>query len=140
MDTEPVAKRLRRGRVPRQFSEPFLSEEQVKVMLGPPKRLPRPKPILAAVGCINHRLSRAGRQQYLVGWADKSIKDSWEDVDDISPDLTGAYLAEMAKKCPLITPGLFLIPCLSSCLSRVFLARLFQRATIGDRIAVQGAV
>lgn len=101
----PAPKRSLRGRVPRQFSEPFLSDEQVKVMMGRAKRLKPENPVLPAIDCINHRLSRDGRQQYLVGWADESIEPSWEDVDDISMDIVGAYQDVMAEKCPLMPTG-----------------------------------
>lgn len=85
----------------------MLSHEQVTAILGVPARLPAPKPILPAIDCINHRLSRAGRQQYLVGWKDESIQPSWEDVDDISSDIVGVYQDIMAEQCPLMPAGEF---------------------------------
>lgn len=109
MAAELVPKRSLRGRVPRQFSTPMLSEEQVVAMMGPPKRMKPGKPILPALFCRNNRLSRTGRQQYLVAWADKAIPPSWEDVDDISPDLVGAYQDVMAEKCPLLPAGVFFL-------------------------------
>lgn len=76
-------------------------------MMGPAKRMRPEKPVLPADDCTNHRLSRTGRQQYLVNWADESIEPSWEDVDDISPDIVGAYQDVMAEQCPLLPEGVF---------------------------------
>lgn len=83
----------------------MLSDEQVSALIGRPARLPAPKPVLAAKDLISHRLSRNGRQQFLVDWTDENIEPTWEDVDDISKDLVEAYLTQMAERCPLMPAG-----------------------------------
>lgn len=113
MASESAPKRSRRGRIPRQFSEPMLSDEQTKAMLGRPKRLKPQKPVLPALDLIDHRLTRSGRQEFLVGWLN-NVEPSWESIDDISPDLVDQYISNMVEGCPLMPPGTDLSYILSS--------------------------